>query len=616
MGEKDFMKGFWGIETGADLPLASFQAAMEAARRRRAAGGDPVEVVSFPGGWVVADPAILHVDSDGTMCLFYGHLYSSESSLPDATVFSESARAKGFEEALREINGDFSVAFWSPVDRRLLLARDRFGVKPLYYAGPTGGGTAFASRPSLLFDLPGVGRGENRAWTARFLTCHYRYIDNALDESPYERIAQLPGAHLFDVPASGAAPTIRRWWTIEDRPDLDAPEEELAEACRDLLLDAVRVRLRKARHPAFTLSGGMDSSSVLACAVRLTGEKQRAFSTVYDDKTYDESEDIRSILADCVSRWDPVLVENPDLFALSERMVRDHDEPVVTATWLSHHLLCERAAAEGCDSLFGGLGGDELNAGEYEHFFYRFADLRHQGLEDVLEREIDCWRRYHDHPIYRKNRDVVERFFGRCIDFSVPGRIRPEPERVLQFRDLLDPNYFDLSGFEPKLDRIFGSWLKNRTWQDLTRETLPCCLRAEDRNAVAFGLDHFDPFLDHRLVEFMFALPGELKIRDGVTKVLLRSAMRGILPEETRLRIKKTGWNAPTHAWFRRGDFASRLIALGDSGPTCGGVLKRDAVLDMLDRYAVDAPLGSYDVTLLLWQILSCTFFFRMVQSS
>ena len=110
----------------------------------------------------------------------------------------------------------------------------------------------------------------------------------------------------------------------------------------------------------------------------------------------------------------------------------------------------------------------------------------------------------------------------------------------------------------PAMDQPFRTYLKNRTYQDLFRETAPCCLRAEDRQTAAFGLEHFDPFLDHRLLELMFRVPGKMKIRDGVTKILLRRAMQGILPEETRTRIKKSGWNAPAHVWFS-GSNAARL---------------------------------------------------------
>jgi asparagine synthase (glutamine-hydrolysing) len=111
-------------------------------------------------------------------------------------------------------------------------------------------------------------------------------------------------------------------------------------------------------------------------------------------------------------------------------------------------------------------------------------------------------------------------------------------------------DFFDIDRFEPVMEAPFPSYLKTRAYQDLTRETAPCCLRAEDRHTQAFGIENHVPFFDYRLVDFMFRVTGSMKIREGVTKILLRRAMRGILPEETRTRVKKTGWNAPAHLWF------------------------------------------------------------------
>jgi asparagine synthase (glutamine-hydrolysing) len=327
----------------------------------------------------------------------------------------------------------------------------------------------------------------------------------------------------------------------------------LSEQYRELLLDAVSIRLRAAERPAFTLSGGMDSSSILSSAVHVTGVKQQAISTVYTDKTYDEADDIRTILDSTVDHWTTVEIGTPDIFGLVERMVSLHDEPVATATWLSHFLLCERAAQEGFGCLFGGLGGDELNAGEFEHFLYFFADLRAQGHEDRLQSEIVKWIEYHDHPLYRKSAPLVEQQLQQLVDLRTPGRCVPDRSRLLKYANAVNRDYFDLSSFQPAVDEPFTSYLKNRTYQDLTRETIPCCLRAEDRQSAAFGLDCFLPFFDVRLVEFMFRVPSTLKYREGVTKNLLRNAMRGILPEETRTRVAKTGWNAPAHVWFSNG---------------------------------------------------------------
>jgi asparagine synthase (glutamine-hydrolysing) len=456
-------------------------------------------------------------------------------------------RGAGFEAVLRGLRGDFAVAMHDSADDVLWLARDRLGVKPLYYA-TTRDGLAFGTRPGALLELPGVGRIAERRYVALFAGSHYRTFDNDPHASPYRDVRQLPAGHLARV--KGGKVEVRRYWTLADEGDLPADEGALAERYRELLAQAVNERLAVAKKPAFTLSGGLDSSSVLSLAVRKLGAKQHAYSSTYADPTFDETVEIRSMLDANVERWHPVAIGTPEVLPIVERMVRAHDEPVATATWLSHFLICEQAARDGFGTLFGGLGGDELNAGEYEYFFFHFADLRAAGREDVLAREVDSWARHHDHPIYRKNRQAAEQGLARLVDPTRAGACLPDRARLERYAAALAPGFFDLEGFEPVMERPFRSYLKNRTWQDLFRETAPCCLRAEDRQCAAFGLQHFDPFLDERLLELMFRVPGGLKIRDGVTKILLRAAMRGVLPEETRTRVKKTGWNAPAHIWF------------------------------------------------------------------
>jgi len=465
----------------------------------------------------------------------------------DAHLIAELYRRHGFDGLLRRLNGDFAIALFDRAEGTLWLARDRFGVRPLYYVR-SADDFAFASRPAPLVRLPGVGAEVNHRFAAIFAASHYRYFDNVPQESPYARVAQLPGAHWLRF-RDGRC-TTGRYWHLEDREDFAEPQQVLAERYRELLLSAVGLRFDSSNRPAFTLSGGLDSSSVLACAGRLVHAPQAAFSTVYSDKTYDESDEIRPMLQHAVSKWHPLLVDRPDVFALVRRMVDVNDEPVATATWLSHFILCEQAAGAGFDSLFGGLGGDELNAGEYEYFFFHFADLAGAKRTSELETEIRHWAAYHDHPIYRKNAEIAAVTMAKCTDGSRPGRCLPDLVRMRRYYPALRHDFYDLEHFEPVMDAPFSSYLKNRSYQDLTRETAPCCLRAEDRQTQAFGLENQVPFFDHRLVEFMFRVPGSMKIRNGITKTLLREAMRGILPEETRTRVKKTGWNAPAHLWF------------------------------------------------------------------
>lgn len=499
-------------------------------------------------GW--REPALCK-DGD-VLAVFDGSIFNAEEfgakpSENPAGLLVDTYKQRGFRAAIEAINGDFACALFDAAAGELWLARDRVGHRPLYFA-KNGRTFAFASLPAALVGLPGISPAINKRYAAVFGGSHYRYIDNRPDESPYRDVSQLPPATILCV-RDGTVRT-ERYWDLRENEEWRGSEQELAQQYRDLLLDSVRRRMTATAAHAFTLSGGLDSSSVAAAAVATSGVRQHAFSTVYSDKTYDESADIRTFLTDKISQWHAVPVDSFDLLSTIERMVARHQEPVATATWLSHFLLCEEVSRAGFRTLFGGLGGDELNAGEYEYFFYHFADLKRAGEGDVLTHEVDCWAGHHDHPIYRKSRAVADEIIQRTTDPEREGVIRADQGRMMRYFRAVSKDFFDLADFQPVMDHPFSSYLRNRTYQDIFRETAPCCLRAEDRNCSAFGLEHADPFFDYRLMEFMFRVPGAMKIRDGVTKRLLREAMAGILPEETRTRIKKTGWNAPAHMWF------------------------------------------------------------------
>ncbi len=552
---------------------------------------------------------------DGLILVLDGIFYNKQElncGGDDIDVFCVLYQKYGFLKALEKVNGDFAIALFDSRTSQLWLGRDRLGLKPLYYA-LNKEYFAFASVPTSLLRLPGVSPMVNPQYVAMFAACHYRYFDNRPSQSPYQDVCQLPAAHALCY--DGQKLEKFRYWTLAEQGDLEGSEEELAERYRDLLLDAVSIRLKTVRNPAFTLSGGMDSSSVLASAVNASGQKHHAFSTVYTDKTFDESDDIQSMLAANVEQWHPVLIENPDLFDTIDEMIAVHGEPVATATWLSHYLLSREVHEQGFDSLFGGLGGDELNAGEYEYFFYHFADLKYHGKDGQLEHEIKKWIQYHDHPIHKKSAGLIDTMLKTVVDMKATGRCLPEMGRYRRYAETLNPDYFDMDRFDIKMDHPFLSYLKNRTFQDIFRETAPCCLRAEDRHAEAFQMDHFLPFFDYRLVEFMFRIPGKMKIRDGVTKRLLREAMKGVLPEETRTRVKKTGWNAPAHVWFT-GHRLEQLKDLVHSRPFGErGIYNCNAVARVIAEHEQIVLSGENrdNHMMFLWQLLNLELWLRQV---
>ena len=565
-------------------------------------------------GWAV--PLIAR--RDGVVAAVAGAFYNLDELVGDDAAAAALALydpAEPVSELVR-VNGDFALVVYDAATRRLVLARDKLGTRPLYFA-ETSRGLAFGTRPRALLALPGVADAPNARWLATFAGGHYRAIDNRESETPYAAIRQVPAAHAL-VYEDGAARLVR-YWDLYEQDVWATSEGELAEEYRELLLDAAGRRVRQFARPAFTLSGGLDSSSVLSCAAIGTGEPQNAYSVTYEDRTYDESHEIRDMLETRVARWTPVHLDDAvDVFTTTERMVAVHDEPVATATWLAHFVLAERASADGVDALFGGLGGDELNAGEYEYFPMYFADLQRAGLDQELEVEIDAWARLHDHPVFRKDRARAFQQIGEMTDAAIPGRCLLNHERHARYRDAVDPDYFDLASYTPSMAHPFTSYLSNRAYQDLFRETTPCCLRAQDRHAGAFGFASVSPFLDHRVVEFMFRVPARSKIRSGVTKKLLREAMRGVLPEETRTRVKKVGWNAPAHLWFC-GESGSRLEGrVRGGGLDELGVYRSERVLELLHEHQriVSDGRASENHMMFLWQLLNVLTWFDYLRSA
>ena len=527
-------------------------------------------------------------------------------SISDVATLSGLIDKFGVPAALGKLNGDFSVVWIDFVDKSIWAARDPMGMRPLYYSIVPEIGIIFSSQPAGLLRSGLVSADIDAEYLVRYGVMHYRMIDNELDKSPYKNISQCVAGVAIRFESSFRK-TYHTFFEISDEVDYAEDEESLAEEYRALLLDAVSIRLNKFSNPIFTLSGGMDSSSILACAAKIGG-KQIAISSLYEDETYDERNEIADMLSGNVSDWRKVIIpDRIDIVSEVDQLIKIHDEPVATATWLSHRKLCQSVGGQGFSGIFGGLGGDELNAGEYEYFPMHFADLKLHGERDSLECEIENWAQNHNHPIFIKSPTIAHKLIEKLVDLNVPGKCMPDIQRLTKYQHALSTGFFDVGQIQPKMENKFSSYLKSRTWQDLTRETIPCCIRAEDRHGAFYGLPPVLPFLDKRLIEFMYKVPGAMKIKGGVTKILLRQAMKGLLPEVTRTRVKKTGWNAPSHIWFT-GQAANDLRDLVNSVAFRDlGLYKKDVVNRIIDEHEsiIKDRLPKENHMMFLWSLLN-----------
>jgi asparagine synthase (glutamine-hydrolysing) len=568
-----------------------------------------------PGQLVTLGP--LHLAFDGT-------IYNPEEfpdpdrsfvSKNDAALVLTAIQRIGLVETLVRINGDFALALWDARSGTLSIARDRFGVRPLYHA--LGNEImAFASRPRSLLRVPGISREPDSKFLLASAGTHYRFVDSDPARSPFRDISQVPAGCVVTL-ESGKVKTAR-FADIKAGSTPGGSEQDQARQYFDLLKDSVERRLRHAENPVFTLSGGLDSSTISALANQITGEAPAAISSVHHDETYDERKEIMDVVNAGLVEWNPVEIDSPDLFSLISKMSAFHDQPVPTVTWMSHYLLGERINELGYGSVFGGLGGDEQHAGEYDYFFYYFADLKASGRTDLLDREIAAWARNHDHPVFRKSPEVAERVMAIVTDSDIPGLCQGNPDLLYRYGSLLNPDLGNLEILAPDFEASSESYLASHMRNELLYNTMPCCLRAADRNATALGLQEFHPFLDWRLFDFMLALPGDRKIQNGITKCFAREAYKGLLPEATRTRVKKTGWNSPAHQWFA-GSGREPLIDMVSSRRFIErGIYDMPALRRVIDDHQaiVDAPAGRDDHMMVLWQIVTLELWLQSIEDA
>ncbi|MBU4490835.1 MAG: asparagine synthase (glutamine-hydrolyzing) [Euryarchaeota archaeon] len=491
-------------------------------------------------------------------------------------------------ECFKRFNGTWGVAIYDMRDETLVLSRDRFGKKPLYYYKDNSK-ILFASEVKALLKHPEIEAKVNEQKVINYAGRHYRYVDND-NESYFKDILQVPPSSYIVFNSKGKN-NEKRYWQLTEQPLLSGKytEKDIVEEFRTLLTDAVKIRLRSDVPVGSMLSGGMDSSSI-TCLAMENNCRIRAFSGVTGDGYYDESEYIDALVRQIGIDHSYVYPRAEDLFHTLEEMLFYHDEPICTVTWYCNYLITKEIAKHNIPVILTGHGGDELLAGYWDHYHYYFAELRASGVGDV--EEVTRWQQNHQRPWeeYERERGYVERL--RC-DKSIE---LPKHSRYLE---CLSP---ELLKHDDKrlLVSPFRENLSRRLYLELMYETIPPSLRAEDRNMMAFSIENRVPLLDYRLVEFCFNLDSSKKIRNGLGKWLLREAMKGILPEKIRTRKDKTGFNAPFDQWIRNENRAEIEALIHRKSMTNEIIYRQDAVKALYEEH-----LSGANHYMFFWQYIN-----------
>ncbi len=515
----------------------------------------------------------------------------------------------GIVRTLSKINGRFCFAAFDTKTNTAYLARDRFGLSTLFYTC-FDGLIAFSSRAKGLLALPGVSNDLDNSFLKAAAAVNYRFLDTNNSLSPFRDIKQVPPGAIVRFDDKKMQTERFASLTVDG---IRGSRKTTREEYIHLYNKAVSKRLMVAKKPIFSLSGGLDSSSVVSMAHQITQEKQTAISTVHPNKLYDERKEIIDVIKTGKVNWNSVTITNPNIFEKLKKIYSSHDYPLPTVTWLNHLMLVEEAAKLGYTDLFTGLGGDELHAGEYDYFFYFFADLKKMGKTDLLDKEIEAWVKNHDHPIFRKSKNVALERMSELTDPLVPGRCLPDEKLLNRYKTLLSADFQNLNELLPNYCPTSDSYLISHSQNELMLNTMPCCLRSGRENCNLFGMQEFHPFLDNELFEFMMSVPPEQKIRGGLTKAFARQSYKGLIPEDTRRRITKTGWNAPAHEWFSKTHRDDLRDLVGSRQFVERGIYDVDSVKRMISEHEtiVSEKRERPNHMMAIWQIVSLEIWLR-----
>ncbi len=496
-------------------------------------------------------------NEDGSLWLdFNGEIYNFQElrrdletrhrfkSQGDGEVILHLYEERG-DEAVAALDGMFAFALWDAKARRLLLGRDRAGKKPLYYhAGP--GFFAFASEVKSLLAHPRVPRELDPAALPLYLA--YGYVPTP--GTFYRQIRSLPPAHHMVVTEAGASEPAP-YWSVRFRDGALRDDREAEVHFRDLLRAAVKRRLVADVPLGAFLSGGLDSSAVVALMAEAAAGRVRTFTIGFvGDSAYDETAHAR-VVADRFSTDHTEFVVEPKAVDLIDRLVWHHDGPFGDSSAVPTYLLSELTRSQVTVAL-NGDGGDEVFAGYLRLYggalserLPRWAFAGLAGVVGLLPEPAD---RKHPLRFLKRFADagrlpLAERLLRWNGYFPSPAALlRPEAQEWATPERVIASYAAELGGSASPLARLLQQNFKTYLLDDL--------LVKMDRCSMAHGLEARSPFLDTAVVEFGAALPNRLRMKWGKGKLLLRNAMRDILPPSILAR-GKMGFGAPLGVWFR-----------------------------------------------------------------
>ena len=445
----------------------------------------------------------------------------------DTEVLLKGLHAYGWN-VLNKLEGMWAIAVYDENTDRLTLCRDRFGEKPLSYI-KTAEGVFYASEVRVLQQLSGQGLVPNKLHLQRFLVNGYKSLYKT-NETFFDDVRDVPAKTLLHFNDDGTVDS-ELYWKPNLEIDEDIDFDKAVIQSKEKLVRSLDLRLRADVPLAFSLSGGVDSVSLVSLAKRELGVHVHGFTIRNSDPRYEEWQLVDKVVKELNLDHTYVDLSSKNFLENLQMLIAHRKNPILTITYYVQWLLMQKISEMGFKVVIGGTGADELYTGYYDHHLFYIASLNGKARQDAIESWSLNLKQFIQNPF-----------------LSNPNLFIEKPD----FRDhiYLDADLYKtflIDDFKEKFNesKYHADPLKNRMLNELFEETIPVIMHEEDLNAMNFSIENRSPFLDKELFETTFKFPTKILIKNGRAKAILRESVRGIAPDVVIDNARKIGFNAP-----------------------------------------------------------------------
>ena len=478
-----------------------------------------------------------------------GHSFQSHSD----TEAILAAYAEWGKDCLGHFDGAFAFAIWDETDQTLFAARDRFGEKPFFFFYDETR-LAFASEIKAFWHM-GIEKEVNHSLLYNFLTIGYTTNPSDNSETFYRNIQKLPAAHSLTYKVHKNELSIRPYWQTYVDVDTLISENDAIEKFDELFRASIKKRLRSDVAIGTSLSGGLDSSAIVAFCNKESSDQytHKCFTASFAGFEKDETNYASLVAKKFGLKHYTTTISDEEVTALMEQVSASQDEPFSSASVLAQYQVFALAKQEGVTVLLDGQGADEILGGYHKYYKWYWQELyRSKGLK--ASGEIKAAR-----PLGIKEDFTWRNKLAALLpEFATSILQSQKSKKAFQLPDLDQEFAFtnkrNLYYTVPAHHNLNGALYYNTFVNGLEE-----LLRLADRNSMAHSIEVRLPFLQHELVEFLFTLPPHFKIKQGWTKWLLRKSAAGKLPEEIVWRRDKIGYEPPQKRWMQNKGVQERI---------------------------------------------------------